>query len=255
MDVKGLKENDRSIGIWSFISHINHSCISNVGRSFLGDMQIIRATRDIEAGADLLISYRPALPFEFYDDAKERLGGWGFVCDCALCLDRKTTPKKVLLERKLLSNEILPPMGSRNGASNIAKAQKALDRLNQTYSAPAREPGAIRMELWRHYHLLGQTIAKPSEAIEMFLRGLEALGFIISARPRRGVAKSSKPELRVTQWGQATWTSVEAFWALNMAYKSIAPQNSAAAREYLELAYAMFVGEKDTVLDTYPGLG
>lgn len=133
-----------------------------------------------------------------------------------------------------------------------------LKRLNRTYSAAAKEPGAVRMELWTHYHLLGKILAeagKPSEAIEMILRGLEALGFVITANPPRGDSKSSKPELRVRRWGRANWVTVDAFRALYQAYKSIAPENLAAAKGYLELAYAMFVGEKDTVLDTFPGLG
>lgn len=258
MNVESLKAKDCNIGVWSFISHINHSCISNVERCFIGDMQIIRATRDIEADAELLISYKPALPFESYDEAQQRLSSWGFVCDCSLCLDRKATSEKVLLERKSLNKEFFQFLRSENPASNISKARRALKRLNRTYSATAKEPGAVRMELRTHYHLLGKILAdagKPSEAIEMILRGLEAMGFVITANPPRGVAKSSKSELHVRQWGQASWVSVYAFWVLYQAYESIAPENLAAARGYLELAYAMFVGEKDTVLDTFPGLG
>lgn len=221
-------------------------------------MQIIRATSDIDEGAELFISYRPALPFESYDEAQKRLSMWGFICDCSLCLDRKATSEKVLLERKSLNKELLQFLGSENPASNISKARRVLKRLNWSYSAAAKEPGAVRMELWTYYHLLGKILTdagKPSEAIEMILRGLEAMGFVITANPPRGDAKSSKPELRVRQWGQANWVSVYAFWVLYQAYESIAPENLAAARGYLELAYAMFVGEKDTVLDTFPGLG
>lgn len=35
----------------------NHSCIPNGDRSFIGDMMILRATREIKAGVDIRLSY------------------------------------------------------------------------------------------------------------------------------------------------------------------------------------------------------
>lgn len=250
-----LMASENNIGIWPFTSYINHSCIGNVKRSFIGDMQIVRAARDLEAGAELLVSYKPPLPLESYDKVQHGLRFWGFTCDCALCLDRKETPERVLTERKSLSQKF--DLLLQGGALNVAKAQKVLDRLGQTYSAAAMQPGALRLELSSPYFALGRALAamgKPTQAIKMILRGLEAQGFVISASPRGGSEKSSKPELRVTQWGQSYWFPVEAFRALHRVYKTVAPENLTAARAYLELAYAMFVGEKESIRDIYPEL-
>lgn len=220
-------------------------------------MQIIRATRDLEAGAELLGWYNLPQRFESYEDAQKRLSGWGFTCNCALCLDRMTTAEKVFEKRASLSKELDLAMGQGTQAMGAAKAKRTLDQLNETYSAGAREPGAVRLELWNTYYVLGHILndfGRPSEAIEMILTGLEALGFIISAHPRASVTKSSRSELRIRQWGMASTFLVDAFQILHLAYKKIAPENSKAARNYMEDAYSMVVGEKDTFLETYPDL-
>lgn len=38
-------------------SRANHSCVPNGDRSFIGDMMIIRATREIKAGEEIRLSY------------------------------------------------------------------------------------------------------------------------------------------------------------------------------------------------------
>jgi SET domain-containing protein len=43
-----------SCGVWPLASYINHSCFSNVRRSFIGDMMIVRATQDLRANTELL---------------------------------------------------------------------------------------------------------------------------------------------------------------------------------------------------------
>lgn len=247
--------NSATAGVWSFISHINHSCISNIRRSFIGDMQIIRATRELEAGTELLGWYDLPQRLESYEEAQKRLCGWDFTCDCALCLDRKAMPEKVFLKQISLSKEFDQFMGIGTQAMDLFKAERTLGQLNETYSAGAREPGAVRLELWDAYLILGHTLnafGRQSEAIEMVLRGLEALRFVISAHPRRSVTKSSRPELCIRQWGMASTFLVDAFQILHRAYKKLAPENSKAARSYMEVAYSMVVGERDTFLETYP---
>ncbi|KFY88611.1 hypothetical protein V500_06244 [Pseudogymnoascus sp. VKM F-4518 (FW-2643)] len=46
-----------STGIWIQASYINHSCTSNARRSFIGDMMIVRATRDLKKGTELSFWY------------------------------------------------------------------------------------------------------------------------------------------------------------------------------------------------------
>lgn len=46
-----------SCGVWPLASYINHSCYSNVRRSFIGDMMIVRATQDLIANTELVFWY------------------------------------------------------------------------------------------------------------------------------------------------------------------------------------------------------
>lgn len=246
-----------TIGVWSFISHINHSCISNSCRSFIGDMQIVRATKDLEAGTEVYAWYYDPMQFESIDQAQKHMSKWDFTCDCAFCIDRQMTTKKEHLKRESLLKDLNRFLDNGAKKDNILGAQKTLERLTETYSAAAKEPGAVRLELWGPCFILAKMLRimeKPSEAIETVLKGLEALGFVISANPTRVVAKSSKPELRIRQWGLVDTLCVDAFHILHEAYRKIAPENSKAARDYMEVAYSMLVGEKDTFLDTYAGL-
>lgn len=246
-------------GVWTVISHINHSCISNAKNSFIGDMQIVRATRNLDAGTELLISYKGPEDYETYDEAQKRLSGWGFTCDCILCLDRKATPQpeEVLLKRKSLWADFFRYMEIGIKQRNLTKAQRFLDRLDQTYSSAAKKPGAFRLEAWEFCLTLGDMLVcmrNHVEAIEVTLRGLEAIGFVISANPRTGsdVTKSSKAVFRIIQWGLAMPFSISAFRILHLAYKIIAPENAPLARVNMEIAYRIWVGESDTFLDTYP---
>lgn len=44
------KRSGGSTGVWIHASYANHSCIGNVSRAFIGDMMIVRASRDIRKG-------------------------------------------------------------------------------------------------------------------------------------------------------------------------------------------------------------
>lgn len=258
-DVNAVQASSVATGVWTLISHINHSCINNAHHSFIGDMQIVRATRNIDAGSELLISYDDPVDYETYDETQKRLSRWGFTCDCASCLDRKATPEpeEVILKRKSLLVDFIQQMGSGTQKNKIIKLQRFLDRLDQTYSSGAKEPGGFRLQVSQFCPFLGNMLVargSHAEAIEVTLRGLEAMGFIISANPRTasGITKALKVEFRIIQWGLAELSSITAFRTLHLAYKIIAPANAPLAKGYMETAYAMWVGESDTFLDTYP---
>lgn len=217
-------------------------------------MQIARATRDLEEGSEVLFSYINPIEFGSYEEAQKSFGHWGFTCDCALCLERKRTPKGVLLQRESLRKDVIRFMaiGNPTQTKDIPKAQQTLDKLNQTYSAAARGPGGIRLEVSDAYFAMGTALAvlhRDSEAIEMIVRGLEALGFVISASPPRWGPESSRPEFQVKAWGLASSFSVTGFLVLYQAYKRVAPQLSSVVRTYLEVVHSIVAGEKETLLE------
>ena len=49
--------NRDSCGVWPRCSYFNHACGSNACRSYIADVQFVRATRDIEAGTEVTFWY------------------------------------------------------------------------------------------------------------------------------------------------------------------------------------------------------
>ena len=88
-------------GLWAYASYMNHSCVPNTMRSFLGDVLISRATRGIRKGEELFQQY---VPVQALVDVRQRgfLDGWGFKCRCALCEGEKGSSPAMLQKRKEL---------------------------------------------------------------------------------------------------------------------------------------------------------
>lgn len=81
-----LKNSGAAIrnGFWIRTSYINHSCLPNSVRTFLGDILLLRATRDVATGEEITAQYiTPDLRFE--DRQEKYKQTWGFECDCRLC--------------------------------------------------------------------------------------------------------------------------------------------------------------------------
>lgn len=226
-------------------------------------MHIVRATRDLEPDTELSFWYQVPLQYESYDETQKQLSNWGFKCECTLCLAKKGMPSKSLARRKALYEDLKRAMGASHSTItapiSIGKARKVLEQLDQTYTPAERAPGAVRLECWDPYIALGKALLvsdRPNDAVEVTARGLEALGFVITANPpRKGPgSQGARPELRVKQWGLANECCVDAFLTLFRAYQVLAPELVTVAKEFVGTAYSMVVGEKDTVVDTYPEL-
>lgn len=99
----GQDTNDRksgSGGLWLHAAYLNHSCVPNAYRTFLGNMMMIRATTDISTGDELFVEYRPGQ--DPCAQRKEELAQYGFKCDCALCAADSNTPAELLADRDRL---------------------------------------------------------------------------------------------------------------------------------------------------------
>jgi tetratricopeptide (TPR) repeat protein len=71
-------------GLWLRASRINHACAPNATRSFLGSLMLIHATRAIDAGEEITLTYCPSVAET--DERRKRLSNyWHFACYCALC--------------------------------------------------------------------------------------------------------------------------------------------------------------------------
>lgn len=239
-----------SSGIWVVASYINHSCVGNCRRTFIGDMQIVRATCDMEADTELEFAYLQPDIKTSHIDAKKKFSNWGFVCKCNLCKSRNETSGSILQQRQTILRHLASVLNI-SGRIDIAKAQSLLNQIYNSY----RDPKAIKLELWDPYFAMGAKLrkqGKPSEAITMFAKGLEALGFVITMYPLAG--KTKTPELRIHTWGMANDLVPWVFVNLYHCYKELAPNLCLVAKIYAETSYAMVVGEKETIKDTFPGL-
>lgn len=265
----GTPDGFHTTGVWTLISKINHSCVSNCYRSFIGDIQIVRATKDLEPGSELFFWYRNPESFHTYKETQNHLRSWGFSCACALCLARKKMTKTTLDQRKIfwekiqhITNDLvndLGPTGGKLRPSSVKKTKTLFQQMEATYSVDERAPGAVRLELWGLYIRSSQALCRNgnyAEAIEMAVRGLEALGFIVIACPPRPNATPHEvsAKFHVQQWGLADEPLVVVFSILYTAYKVVAPELVAVVKKYAETAYSIIAGEKDTILERHPEL-
>ncbi|OJK04901.1 hypothetical protein ASPACDRAFT_49254 [Aspergillus aculeatus ATCC 16872] len=236
-----------SCGVWALASYINHSCCSNVRRAFIGDMMIVRATRDLPADTELTFWYRAP---SAQDPPTKRLDlqHWGFECSCAICQDRHATGSGDLARRRKLLVEVetafrsLAP-GRRSNAA-VARIERMISDIQRTYRSPAAQ--VPRLGVWNAYLTLAAVHAtgrQPRKALEFALKTFESLGYVIQSEPRT--------TLVVKEWGLIMDGLVGCWMILCRAYSDIAPDLADQAERYARTTYKICVGEDETFESTY----
>ncbi|KAF5541141.1 unc-45 like b [Fusarium napiforme] len=242
-----------SVGVWLLAARINHSCVGNCRRSFIGDMAILRAARDIPAGTELTIPYRPSTDSESYQDVQKGLAKWGFKCDCELCKDRLKTSEAVRVRRKELSKEFYVQLPS-DQEFDLDKATKLLRVVEKTYSGkPAKQ---IRWCIAQLYAYVGIRCRQDGDfvvAAEMLIKALETMGFVILATPPND--GSAQARFEVKQWGMMEHHIPWLFFQLVECYGEINPHLVPVAEHYAQVAYSIIVGEGDSMWDVMPATG
>ncbi|KAK2061682.1 hypothetical protein LY76DRAFT_590189 [Colletotrichum caudatum] len=243
---KGQEDGSQTTcGIWTTASFINHSCIGNCSRSFIGDMMVVRASRDLDVGAELLFCYQVPNEKADFQATQKGLKSWGFICRCELCEEKKATSEPAFQKRQRLSQILGSSMRSCRTAAHEAKVLKLLSQVEDTYSGGKGTP---RPAVCAIYLALGQKRVerrKFAQGLEFTIKGLEALGFEVVASPR-GKA-SGEPTLEIKKWGEANRYLVQAFLTMFRSYEKLAPELCQVARGYAETMYAIVFGEKDTI--------
>lgn len=220
-------------------------------------MQIVRACQDMEADTELRFGYKLPLQHQTYEEMQKDLKPWGFICSCVLCLDRKSTTRRTIQRRKTLHNSLKSALKPGCSMTQLKRARKIVDDLEKTY--PDREETSLvpRLELWDPYFALGEALIdkmKPADGLEMLLKGLEALGFMIAACPPRDVVDEKKRKnvtLQIKRWGQVNDYVAPTFLRMMRVYEKLAPELCKVAREYAEVAYSICTGEKETIDSMY----
>ncbi|KAI0192384.1 TPR domain protein [Xylaria flabelliformis] len=241
-------------GLWLLASHINHACSGNCARTFIGDMQIVRACQDIAVGTELCFPYQTFAPNKSYEEIQETMNKWGFVCDCQWCLDLKSTTENMLSKRKEIMED-LAVVGNIIGNPVVhpvlfTRILVLLKRAEMTY--PMRE-GAVRLEVANLYLILGPmflAIHRPYDAAEAILKGLEALGFDIVACPPR----SGNKTLEIRRWGLSDACTMDSLMCLHKAYSIIAPELCPTIKQYAKIIYSICTGTDVTIGNLFPQL-
>ncbi|KAE8381346.1 hypothetical protein BDV26DRAFT_278907 [Aspergillus bertholletiae] len=241
-----------SCGIWPLASYINHSCDSNCRRSFIGDMMLVRATRDLPANTELTFWYKKPLddsPRTKYLDLQH----WGFQCSCIICQDIHETEKGDLMKRRQLTADSVKAFQSlshtRKQTAAIAKVEGIISMLEKTYRRPSSE--VPRLGVWNAYLSLAMvhaTSSQPRKVIEFAFRTLESLGYVVE-----GGQLPHRPgtTLRVRRWGLMMDSLVGCWMILCRVYCDVSHDLADQAEDYARTTYRICVGEDETFGDTY----
>ncbi|KAJ5312810.1 hypothetical protein PENANT_c007G08348 [Penicillium antarcticum] len=243
---KKSNEQFHSCGIWRLASYVNHSCFSNARRSFIGDMMVVRATKDLAPGTELTFWYKSPFTRDSKGDPMD-LGHWGFECDCAICQEIQKTDKTVMSKRTRLEADLQKLFNL--GAKHSSRIEKSISGLAETYTQLASV--VPRLALWKPCLSLAAIFAashKPKRTVEFGLKALESLGYVIDGGK---LPHAAGTPLSVKEWGLMTDGVVGCWMILSGAYETVAPGLEAQAKQYARISYRICVGEDSTFEETY----
>ncbi|KHN95822.1 TPR domain-containing protein [Metarhizium album ARSEF 1941] len=125
-----------STGLWVRAAYMNHSCVPNAKKDFVGDLVLLRATRRIAAGEEITHSYDESSDYDARTAAIQKT--WGFKCHCELCGAEEADGPDLRRRRLELEDQANSFLQRENpsGASRMAinKAKRLQQSLNYTYN-------------------------------------------------------------------------------------------------------------------------
>ncbi|RMZ69230.1 TPR domain [Pyrenophora seminiperda CCB06] len=238
-----------SRGLWIKASYFNHNCLSNVAQSYIGDMVIMRAARDLDAGTELTIAY--AVPHE-QADMKMLFEKWDFICSCARCSDIKNTEASVIAERQrldaLLKDLISSAPSTHDYAIRIKKVEGLLRDFNNTYRLPAGDVPRLSLIQQVHLYLIRVHMGRGEfkKTLECVGNLLTSLGFTFY-----GLDDTSE-DFKITRWGMIPHSLMEGFHNAREAFAGLKlEKKSQQAKHYAKLAYLLIVGEDTSFEKSY----
>lgn len=208
---------------------------------------VVRASQDIGPDTEITSWYKQIDPAMCEERAK-KFKHWGFECDCAICQDHRNTEAVALWKRKTLRNAIVKHL-DRKGEE--AKVEIALDQLADTYTIPATE--VPRVCIWDLELHLAERYAerkKHFKAVEYALRALGSLGYVVEGGNLPRSSGTDKP-LVIKHWGLMFNSLIECWILLAGAYRLVAPDLEAQAKDYSRVTYKICMGEDETFEEMY----
>ena len=242
--VENFREEDntyQSDGLWPQASYINHSCNSNAFRAFIGDVMIVRATRDLVQGAEISFWYFNPSRLGT-TELQKMFRNWDFECDCAICGERKAAAAKCLAKRMTLKERITKTFESSiSGKLKVKQVEGYLRQLNKSYQKSAEE--VPRLLLWTPQLSVAKAYSEFSDdsnikVLESVAKALVVLGFVTAG------LDSSTARFEIIKWGVFDGLLVEAFMLARDAFVGIrAFEDAKRAEVYARTAFKISVGE------------
>ena len=242
-------------------SYINHACMSNCRSIVIGDMHIVRATRDLPAGTELRFLYAWPSSTDDYTAIQKNFQHWKFTCDCGMCIAAKNT-SGAFMQRRLESRErafsFLQDL-EHTEHINMEYAEDCLYEMELTYpmkasSAPRIAAAEVGIHIAREFCVRGEVsqrkglIAKGKrEMRKVFLAAskvLENLGFIIEKVEGED---DYIPRRCILHWGIAVHGIVECMaviWSYHLLNGT--PELAQQFQEFAKTAYRIIYGEDET---------
>jgi len=179
-------------GLWIMPSYINHSCWPNSVRSFLGDLLIVRAARDISEGEEITINY-----IENRAGVQERQKAfyteWGFNCECTLCQvevaeSQEVQDKRQELIEKALKFKVYFKQSVKKSNSAIAPLTTLIKGIEATYAKPEFiHPRVLLLSPTDILQTFFVRAERPQDVFLLAKQTLNRLGFKITTRGRKVV--------------------------------------------------------------------
>lgn len=146
-----------STGLWVRAAYINHSCLSNATKDFVGDLMVLRATNRIAAGEEITHTYDDSTD---YDARTAKFKStWGFKCTCALCVAEEADGpelRKKRQELESLANSLAEQEDSiMTKRISLVKARRLRQSISDTYD-DKRYSGLPRRSLLQIDHWLSE---------------------------------------------------------------------------------------------------
>jgi hypothetical protein len=124
-----------STGLCTWAAYINHSCVPNTSKDFVGDLMVLRATRPLKAGEEVFFSYDENSDYDARQAAL--MTTWGFECNCPLCSAEKADDPAVRKKRAELVEQAEEFVRKENWPDakrlTIASAQRLAKAIDDTY--------------------------------------------------------------------------------------------------------------------------
>ncbi|THY29126.1 SET domain-containing protein [Aureobasidium pullulans] len=173
-----------AVGLWYQVSHINHSCIANCHRNFIGDMMIVRASFDISKNTEITLAYIEHSPLPSVQQEEFRMN-WGFQCTCKLCISEQYITPKTKMYKHLVDAAATFKRWKTHPATAtevIKKAQELVDVITPLYPEHEKLP---RLGVTDHHTML-MLIYKSQERFDLMALNarqvIRDLGFILSVK-------------------------------------------------------------------------